>query len=432
VTTGTFVAMADRPGTPGEGPDFDWLYGGRGRSGGPGQSGGPGGARPDKPEATRAIPVQPRGSDAARPGRPAQQPTPTEVRRTYGADRPGQPPTAPPLAPTPDDGRGGSGGRRWLTFKTVRRVVYVLVLAYVVSLVWTGLSVANAISRVAWEPDGSRPAEQPGKTYLVVASDSRKGLTKAQRKRLHTGGDVGQRTDTIKLLHTGSGPNLLMTIPRDSYVPIPGHGSTKINAAFAYGGPQLLVRTIEQNTGLRLDGYVEIGMGGLVNLVNGVGGITICPKTDMDDPLANLHVKKGCQPAHGVRALAYSRSRHAQKLGDLGRGEAQVEVIGQIGHKAASVSTLANPFKLHRLKRGTSGISVGDGMGTVEMARFLLAFKSVSGGGALTCGVPISDMYIHWDTARAKKMFAYVAADRTGDIPAGLCTPSGLPKSVTG
>jgi LCP family protein required for cell wall assembly len=266
----------------------------------------------------------------------------------------------------------------------------------------------------------------------VVASDSRKGLTKRQRQRLHTGGDVGQRTDTIKLLHTGSGPNLLMTIPRDSSVPIPGHGTTKINAAFAYGGPKLLVETIEKDTGIRIDGYVEIGMGGLVNLVNGVGGITICPKTDMNDPLANLHVKKGCQHAGGVKALAYSRSRHAQKLGDLGRGEAQVEVIGQVGKKAASVGTLANPVKLDKLKKGTSGISVGEGMGNVEMAKFLLAFKSVSSGAALTCGVPISDMYIHWDKARSKKMFGYIASDRTEDIPANLCTPSGLPKSVTG
>jgi LCP family protein required for cell wall assembly len=314
----------------------------------------------------------------------------------------------------------------------VRRLVYLLVLAYVVSLVWTGLGVANAISQVPWEPSGARPDDQPGSNYLVVASDSRKGLTAAQRKRLHTGGAEGQRTDTIKILHTGSGPNLLMTIPRDSYVPIPGHGSTKINAAFAYGGPKLLVQTIEKNTGIHIDGYVEIGMGGLVNLVNGVGGITICPKTDMKDPLAGLNVKKGCQHAGGVKALAYSRSRHAQQLGDLGRGAAQVEVIGQIGKRAASVGTLANPFKLHRLKKGTSGISVGEGMGKVQMARFLLAFKSVSGGSALTCGVPISDMYIHWDQTRAKKMFGYITADRTEDIPANLCTPSGLPKSVTG
>lgn len=412
--------MADRPRSAGEGPEFDWLYGGRGRSGG--RSG-----TPQKPEATRAIPVQPRTQGGA-----ASRPTATQVRRTYDP-RPGQPPAAPPLAPTPGDGRGdGAGGGRRLTFKTVRRIVYVLLLAWIASIVWVGASFPKALNRVDWEPSGAPQAAQPGTNYLVVASDSRKGLSKEQRRRLHTGGDVGQRTDTIKLLHTGSGPNVLMTIPRDSYVPIPGHGRTKINAAFAYGGPQLLVKTIEQDTGIRIDDYVEIGMGGLVNLVDGVGGITICPQTNMNDPLANLHVKKGCQPADGVKALAYSRSRHAQRLGDLGRGEAQSEVIGQIGEKAATPSTLLNPFKLNGLKAAASGIAVGKDMSTLAIARFAWAFRSVSGGSALTCGVPISDLYIHWDDARAKKMFGYIVDDKTKDIPKNLCTPSGLPKSVTG
>lgn len=414
--------MADRPGSSGEGPDFDWLYGGRGGSGArPGAS--------QKPEATRALPVQPRSADR-QAGRGQQAPAPTEVRRTVDRNA-AQPPAAPPLAPTP--GRDGSdGGRRRFGFKAVRRVVYVLLLLWIASIVWVGLSFPKAMTRVDWEPSGARPADQPGTTYLIVASDSRKGLSKAQRRQLHTGGDVGQRTDTIKLLHTGSGPNLLMTIPRDSYVPIPGHGSSKINAAFAYGGPKLLVKTIEQDTGIRIDGYVEIGMGGLVNLVDGVGGITICPTTKMNDPLANLHVKKGCQPADGVKALAYARSRHAQKLGDLGRGEAQSEVIGQIGQKAARPGTLLNPLTLNGLKDAASGIGVGKGMSTLEIGRFAWAFRSVSSGAALTCGVPISDMYIHWDQARSKKMFGFITADRTEDIPANLCTPSGLPKSVTG
>ncbi|SFB75726.1 transcriptional attenuator, LytR family [Nocardioides terrae] len=416
--------MADRPNSSGEGPEFDWLYGARGRNGD---------RSAEKPEATRAIPVQPRtqrvqGRDQQAP---SAQPQPAQPQRTQDR-RAARPPAAPPLAPTPREAGSGGGRGRFVSFKTVRRIVYVLVLAWIVSLVWVGLSFPGAMSRIAWEPSGARPADQPGTNYLVVASDSRKGLSAAQRKRLHTGNDVGQRTDTIKVLHTGSGPNLLMTIPRDSYVPIPGHGSTKINAAFAYGGAKLLVKTVEQNTGLHIDGYVEIGMGGLVNLVNGVGGITICPKTDMKDPLAGLDVKKGCQHVKGVKALAYSRSRHAQQLGDLGRGEAQSEVIGQIGKRAATPGTLLNPFKLNGLKDAASGIGVGKGMSTLDIARFAWAFRSVSNGSALTCGVPISDMYIHWDDARSKKMFDYLKADRTEDIPQNLCTPSGLPKSVTG
>ena len=86
--------------------------------------------------------------------------------------------------------------------------------------------------------DKGRPDEQGGNTYLIVGSDSRDDLTEAERKELGTGGEVGQRTDTIMLLHTGDGPNMLMSIPRDSIVEHPRpRRRQKVNAAFAYGGP---------------------------------------------------------------------------------------------------------------------------------------------------------------------------------------------------
>ena len=160
------------------------------------------------------------------------------------------------------------------------------------------------------EPSGDRPAAQSGTTYLLVGSDSREGLTRKQELRYGVGKGEGRRTDTIMLLHTGSGPNLLMSIPRDSIVDIPGHGTTKINAAFAYGGPKLLDKTIEQNTGIRVDDYVEIGFSGFVDVVDAVGGIQICPKQPMKDRRANLDIKKGCQEVDGKVALGYARSRH--------------------------------------------------------------------------------------------------------------------------
>jgi LCP family protein required for cell wall assembly len=380
---------------------------------------------------TRALPVQQRPNGAG--GQGAVPPTTALRQSPTGA--PASPPGQPPTTPRGTEyGGGGRGPRlRRPRLKWIIRIAVLLLVAWIGFLVWLPISASKDFKHVAWEPSGERPAKQPGTTYLIVGSDSRAGLTAKQRKKLHTGGDVGQRTDTIKLLHTGSGPNLLMTIPRDSYVPIPGHGSSKINAAFAWGGPQLLVKTIEQNTGVRIDGYVEIGMGGLVQLVDGVGGITICPTKNMNDPLANLHVKKGCQPADGVTALAYSRSRHAQQLGDLGRGEAQSEVIGQIGKKALTVGTVINPFKLDKLKNAaTSGIIVGDGMGMIDLGKFAWAFKSVAGGSAMTCGIPISDMYVHWDKTRALKMLSFIKTDTVKKMPASLCTPSGLPTSVTG
>ena len=84
----------------------------------------------------------------------------------------------------------------------------------------------------------------------------------------------------------------------------------KINAAYAIGGPKLLVETVETNTDLRIDNYIEIGFTGFVDIVDAVGGITVCPETAINDPKAgHLKMKKGCQEVDGHTALDYSRSR---------------------------------------------------------------------------------------------------------------------------
>ena len=289
---------------------------------------------------------------------------------------------------------------------------------------WTRVSQVDAF------PPGNRPAEQPGATYLVVGSDSREGLTKAERKELGTGSATGQRTDTIMLLHTGSGPNLLMSIPRDSLVEIPGHGRTKINAAFAYGGPKLLIRTIEDNTGIRIDHYVEIGFGGFVGVVNAVGGIEICPTTDMRDRLANLDIKKGCQQADGVTALGYARSRHSDpQYGDITRAEHQREVVSAVGDEVISPWTFLNPVRYFRVNTAAAeSLTVDEETGPFDMARFAWAMTRVSGKSGLTCTVPIQNLSVEWDPERSKQMFTHIINDDTDAIGKNLCTPKGLPR----
>ncbi|MBC7276315.1 LCP family protein [Nocardioides sp.] len=331
-------------------------------------------------------------------------------------------------------GRGGRGGRtpkpkKRHPFRRFVAIVMIPVLILVGAVAWIGISAWNKVDKVPYEPTaGERPADQPGKTYLIVASDSREGLTAKEKKKLSTGDAAGSRTDTIKLLHTGAGKTIVVTLPRDSIVPIPGHGETKINAAFAYGGPELLVQTIEQNTGVRIDGYVEIGMGGLARLVDGVGGIEICPKKDMKDPKAGLDIQKGCQEVDGVTALAYSRSRYAAEAGDLGRGANQTEVISAIGKKATNPATLLNPFKLAEMGEGAAGLKVGEGMSVIGGAQFLWAFKALAGGSAMTCGVPIRDFAVNWRKEDALTMFGHIKNDTVDDIPADICTPTGLPE----
>ncbi|MBC9735505.1 LCP family protein, partial [Nocardioides marmotae] len=343
-------------------------------------------------------------------------------------------------------GPGGPGGptgpsrpagrsRRGLRLPRPRvRWIFLLLLAWIAYLVVVPVLAWNDVEKVAFEPDGERPADQPGTTYLMVGSDSRSDLSPEERKRLGTGGAKGQRTDTIMLLHTGSGPNLLMSIPRDSNVEVPGYGTTKINAAYAFGGPKLLVRTIENATGIRIDDYVEIGMGGLAGVVDAVGGIEICPENAMKDPQAKLDIKAGCQEADGATALGYARSRKTYtRFGDTQRAQAQREVVAAIGTKVLSPWTVLNPFRYWDLNQSVPGFfAFGEGTSPIRAAMWAMAMTRVNGEAGLTCGVPISDLAVTWDPERSEQMFQAIIDDDTDSIPRRLCTPTGLPKEVTG
>jgi LCP family protein required for cell wall assembly len=312
--------------------------------------------------------------------------------------------------------------------RPVKKILLLALVAWLVFLVAVPLWAWSNISKVDIEPAGNRPEAQPGTNYLLVGSDSRKGLSRQERRKLHTGGDVGQRTDTIMVLHTGSGPSMLLSIPRDSLVNIPGRGTTKINAAFSIGGPKLLVRTIEQNTGLHIDHYVEIGFGGFVNSVDAVGGIEICPKERMVDKQANLNIKKGCQEADGVTALGYARSRKVSRYGDIDRARHQREVVSGIGSEVKSPWTFINPVRYFRVnKAATSSLKISEGTGPFALAGFGLAMTRVNGTSGLTCAMPIADQAIHWDRERALELIKYLKEDRTGDLPKRLCTGTGLP-----
>ncbi len=121
------------------------------------------------------------------------------------------------------------------------RLIGLIVLLFVLMLICVPLYAWSRIDKVDAFPAGKRPAETSGTTYLMVGSDSREGLSAAEKKKLGTGSAGGQRTDSIMLMHVPeSGPTVLISVPRDSYLPIPGHGKEKINAAFSFsdGGPQ--------------------------------------------------------------------------------------------------------------------------------------------------------------------------------------------------
>ena len=300
-------------------------------------------------------------------------------------------------------------------------------VAWLVFLVAVPIWAWKSVDEVDADPGGDRPAEQPGTTYLIVGSDSRAGLNAEERKEYGTGDVAGQRTDTMMLLHTGSGPTMLMSLPRDSIVDIPGHGTTKLNAAYAFGGPKLLIKTIENETGIRIDHYAEIGLGGVPKIVDAVGGIEVCPRQSIRDPKAKLRIKKGCQDVDGATALAYSRTRKF-KAGDIVRARNQREVVAAVGKKILSPWTVLNPVRYVRINAAATGfVTFGDGTGPVDAAKMAWAMTRTTGDKGLTCGVPISDLAVNWDAKRAPELFKYVIDDDTESIPSNLCTPSGLP-----
>jgi LCP family protein required for cell wall assembly len=305
-------------------------------------------------------------------------------------------------------------------------VLLILLLLLILWLVGVPAYAWTQIARVDAAPSGTRPADQPGKTFLLVGSDSRAGLSKAEQKRLGTGSTGGQRTDTIMIVYLPPGGKpALISVPRDSYVDIPKNGKNKINAAYAFGGPELLVQTVEQNTGLRMDGYMEIGFGGFVNIIDALGGIRMCLPSAINDRDSHIDLPKGCQTLNGTEALGYVRMRKADPLGDLGRVKRQREMLAAVASKAASPATVLNPVRYWKFNMAVAeAIKLGRDTSLPEALWLAYAMKRISGGDGLTLTVPVSSTgastsagsAVLWDPTKSKAMFSDIARGDTSGL----------------
>lgn len=402
--------MSDkRPGSsgPSDGPEFGWLYGkGRGDEATQGESPGAG------PDATRHIPVQPRPQGYPPPDATAVRPAVSSPTHRQG----------PPSTPA----GGGFWSRRLRRPGFYVRTTLLVLLLWVVYLVAVPFVTWSTSDQVAFEPKGPRPAEQDGTTYLLVGSDSRAGLSAADRKRLTTGNATSELTDTIMLLHTGDGPSVLLSIPRDTITDSGAYGVSKINAAYARGGVPLLTKIIEDTTGIRIDTYVEIGLGGVADVVDAVGGIEVNAREALDDKFAGINIKKGRQTLNGTEALGYSRSRKFSQFGDLDRVRRQREVVAAIGDKVLSPWTFINPVRWWNLNKAVPRFFVfGEGTSKLDAGRWALSMSRAE----LTCTMPVSDTSAnYWDLDRAGPIFEAFIDDRTGDITKKQCTGTGIAK----
>ncbi|MEU3657215.1 LCP family protein [Streptomyces sp. NPDC032161] len=266
-----------------------------------------------------------------------------------------------------------------------------------------------------------RPKEGDGTNYLIVGSDSRAGMTDEDKKRLHTGSAEGKRTDSMMILHDGSNGPTLISLPRDSNVEIPSYkGSdsgklypargrfTKLNAAYAEDGPELLVRTVEFNTGLHIDHYVEIGFGGFANIVDAIGGVELDIPKAFKDKKSGADFKAGKQTLNGEQSLAFVRTRYAFAESDLARTKNQQKFLAALASQTATPSTILNPFKLYpTMSAGLDTLIVDEDMSIWSLGQMFFAMKGVTGGDGTSMNMPISGSTggnLVWDKAKVKQL----------------------------
>lgn len=284
-----------------------------------------------------------------------------------------------------------------------------------------------------------RPQEGKGTNYLIVGSDSRAGLSEQARKSLRTGSAEGRRTDSMILLHTGANGTTMMSLPRDSWVTLPPYirpdtgknfsaEPNKLNAAFSLGGPDLLVRAVERNTGLHIDHYAEIGFAGFVGVVDAVGGVDMCLERAVKDEKSGADLRQGCQTLDGSEALAFVRQRKQEAEGDLGRTRNQQKFLTALAKKAVTPGTLLNPTRsFPTLGAGLDTLVVDKDTGLRDLMSLFQAMQSVSAGNGRQINVPVSDpgfatskgSAVKWDDRRARQLFAELRDDRPVTLPPG-------------
>ncbi|MEU9389979.1 LCP family protein [Streptomyces sp. NPDC048324] len=285
------------------------------------------------------------------------------------------------------DPRKGTGrGGRVLRILVVCGVVAALTLAgmAVGGVWWATDHYGDRVARIPHAfPTGPRPPasarHDDGTTFLIAGVDSRS-------KRPTTGTDAtarlwtygAQRSDTLMLIHLapGKGSASVLSIPRDSWVPISGHGSAKINAAFSWGGPPLLIRTVEQLTRTRIDHFGVIDWHGFKSLTDAVGGVPVTVEGTSYDPELHHRFTAGTHLMNGDEALAYVRQRHGVPGGDLARIQRQQRFLRALLTRVRGNVSITDPLRTSRtLDAVTRTVSVDDRMSNGDLRDLVMGLR---------------------------------------------------------
>ncbi|MFP3915619.1 MAG: LCP family protein [Actinomycetota bacterium] len=241
---------------------------------------------------------------------------------------------------------------------------------------------------------GELPSLASGEgTYLVVGSDSRENLPEDLEGSF--GDFAGARADVIMLMQVVDGRRQLLSIPRDLRVEVPGHGVNKVNAAYAFGGPDLLVDTVSRATGVAINHYLEVDFGGFAGIVDALGGIELEFPAPARDLKSGLEVVEGRQTVDGETALAYARSRTYEEMrdgewqasggGDIERTARQREVLMKMLARASSPGgVIRSPAVLNQV---TSNLTADSSVTPLLLLRTAWAFRSA--GQTETVTLPV-------------------------------------------
>lgn len=257
---------------------------------------------------------------------------------------------------------------------------------------------------------------------LMVGTDSRtdahgNALSQAELDSLRAGEEVASNTDTIVLIRVpndGSSATAI-SIPRDSYVEVPGIGMSKINAAYGAtketarlelveqgvvdaeaeaqateAGREALIESVANLTGITVDHYAEVGLLGFVLLTDAVGGVDVCLNAAVDEPLSGANFPAGEQTLSGADALSFVRQRHDLPRGDLDRIVRQQVFMASLVRNVLSAQTLSNPSKLNQLSAAVQRSVVLDD--DWDILQFATRLQDLAGGQVKFETIPAVDI----------------------------------------
>jgi LCP family protein required for cell wall assembly len=297
----------------------------------------------------------------------------------------------------------------------------------------------SKITRVAGLAPGGIDADGKAQNVLLIGDDHRPPGASAQvLAQLNTQQDGGStNTDTMMVLHVpadGTKPTVI-SLPRDSWVDIPGHGKGKLNSAFAIGvndgggdagGIKLLIQSIQQLTGLSVDHFVRVSLLGFYQVAQALGPIQVCLNEPARDPFSGINLPAGVSQLNASQALAFVRQRHGLPRGDLDREVRQQYFLSAALRTAISQGVLTNPGRLSNLLN-----AVGTALQTdpgLDLLRLATLFPHLSAADVRFTTIPITGTPTITDDNGNE--ISIVAVD-TVAMPAFIASVIGQPSAYT-